>query len=247
MKSMKVLLVLIVLLFVAPAVFAQSLQDNPDYQAALQLQKSAEEAYANGDYDNANNYSAQAEELFNKVLAASDKDALKAQADSLLKLLDERMAKVDAKRAGKEFPDQLNNAKTRQGAAKDAYAAEDYQQSINEAQAALAALDELDALLAQGATTTGPAEGEIVLPRYYVVRLIPGNRDCLWNIAKYPFVFNDPTKWKLLYNANKKKLVVPANPDLILPKQILEIPSIAGEKREGTYDPTQTYPALPNK
>ncbi len=245
MKSMKSLFILIALLFAAAAGFAQSVQDNPDYQAALQLQKSAEEAYANGDYDGADNYSAQAEALFNKIQNAPNKDALKAQADSMLKTVQQRMAKVDVKRATKEFPDNLNNAKTRQASAKEAFTAEDYQQSINESQAALDALDALDALLAKGATN--PAEGEIVLPRYYVVRLIPANRDCLWNIAGYPFIFNDPMKWKLLYDANKGKLVVPANPDLILPKQVFEVPSIAGEKREGTYDPKKKYPALPKK
>ncbi|MBN2353616.1 MAG: hypothetical protein JXD23_13670 [Spirochaetales bacterium] len=240
MKSMKRLFIIIIVFCAATAGFAQSLQDNPDYQAALQLQKSAEEAYAAGDYDKADSYSAQAEELFNKVRLGTDNAGLKAQADALLKTLDERMSKLDVERANAEFPDQLNNAKTRQDAAKGAYDAEDFQQSIKEAQAALAALDELNSLLAQG-----PTGGEVVLPRYYVVRLVPGNRDCFWNIAGYPFVYGDPMKWKLLYDANKKKLVAPANPDLILPKQVFEIPPIAGEKREGTYDPAKKYPALP--
>jgi nucleoid-associated protein YgaU len=245
MKSMKAFFIMVILLCAATAGFAENLQDNPDYQAALQLQKSADEAYANGDYDAADNYSAQAEALFNKVQNAPNKDALKAQADSMLKTVEQRMAKVDVKRATKEFPDNLTNAKTRQSAAKDAFGAEDFQQSINESQAALDALDELDALLAK--QTTNPVEGEIVLPRYYVVRLIPANRDCLWNIAGYSFVYGDPMKWKILYDANKNKLPIPANADLILPKQVFEIPPIAGEKREGTYDPKKKYPALPKK
>jgi hypothetical protein len=175
MKSMKIFLVAVILLCAALSASAEGLLDNPDYQAALQLQKSADEAYASGDYVSADNYSAQAEALLNKLLAASGKDALKDQADSLIKAVDARLAKLDVKRANKDFPDQLKTARSDQQGAKDAFTAADYQTSIDKARAALAALDQLDTLLAQGTTPT--PEGEIVLPRYYVVRLIPANRD----------------------------------------------------------------------
>jgi nucleoid-associated protein YgaU len=83
------------------------------------------------------------------------------------------------------------------------------------------------------------------LPRYYAVRLIPERRDCLWRIAEYPFVYGDPWKWRLLYDANKAALVNPNDPDLVLPGQILEIPSLRGEFRSGTWDPSKPYVELP--
>jgi nucleoid-associated protein YgaU len=73
------------------------------------------------------------------------------------------------------------------------------------------------------------------LPAFYTVRLIESARDCFWRIAEYPFIYGDPWKWKILYEANKDKLPVPENPDLILPGIVLSIPSIAGETRSGHW------------
>jgi nucleoid-associated protein YgaU len=84
----------------------------------------------------------------------------------------------------------------------------------------------------QPVTVAGP-----VLPRYYIVRLIPDRRDCFWRIAEYDFVYGDPWKWPILYQANKSKIPDIDNPDLIEPGTVIEIPSIAGERREGTWDP----------
>ena len=75
------------------------------------------------------------------------------------------------------------------------------------------------------------------LPRYYVVRLITDRRDCFWRIAEYDFVYGDPWQWRVLYEANRDKIPDSDNPDWIEPGTILEIPSIAGEHREGTWDP----------
>ncbi len=82
------------------------------------------------------------------------------------------------------------------------------------------------------------------LPATYTVRLIPADRDCLYKIAGYSFVYSDSDKWTVLYKANKAKLSQPNNPDLILPDIVLDIPSIAGEKRSGAYDSNQSYPAF---
>ena len=72
----------------------------------------------------------------------------------------------------------------------------------------------------------------------YTVRLIPGKRDCLFRIAAYDYVYNDPTKWPLLYRSNEsiirkhyKKYAKNASQskysrpeDLIFPGQVLDIP-----------------------
>jgi nucleoid-associated protein YgaU len=85
------------------------------------------------------------------------------------------------------------------------------------------------------------------LPAVYIVRLIPERRDCLWRIAEYPFIYNNPLKWPVLYEANKKTFRDPSNPDLIFPDQVLNIPAIKGESRSGTWDPKKTYDPLPKK
>ena len=79
------------------------------------------------------------------------------------------------------------------------------------------------------------------LPAQYTVRPWNSTRDCLWNIAGQPWAYNDPAKWRLLYNANKSKLPDPNNPDLIEPGMIIDIPSINGEIRQGMYSNSLVY------
>ncbi len=79
------------------------------------------------------------------------------------------------------------------------------------------------------------------LPRYYVVRPWDETKDCYWNIAGRSYVYNNPALWENLYNANKANMEDPANPDLIHPGMKIEIPSIAGEVRSGTYDSSIKY------
>lgn len=86
-----------------------------------------------------------------------------------------------------------------------------------------------------------------VFPKFYKVRLITSKRDCLIRISAYPFIFNDPSKWMILYKANIDKLKYKNNPNLIFPNQIFEIPSINGEIREGVYDPEVKYEKFNNK
>lgn len=55
------------------------------------------------------------------------------------------------------------------------------------------------------------------LPTEYTVK----KGDCLWRISGYSFIYNDPRKWPVIYEANKDKI---RNPDLIYPGQLLLIP-----------------------
>jgi hypothetical protein len=52
---------------------------------------------------------------------------------------------------------------------------------------------------------------------YHVVK----KGECLWWIAEYEDIYNDPFMWPLIYNANKNQI---KDPDLIYPDQRLEIP-----------------------
>ncbi|MBW2637667.1 MAG: LysM peptidoglycan-binding domain-containing protein [Deltaproteobacteria bacterium] len=55
------------------------------------------------------------------------------------------------------------------------------------------------------------------LAGYHVVK----KGECLWWIAEYEDVYNDPFMWPLIYTANTDQIV---NPDLIYPDQKLKIP-----------------------
>ncbi|HMA99629.1 MAG TPA: hypothetical protein VKS21_01445 [Spirochaetota bacterium] len=56
----------------------------------------------------------------------------------------------------------------------------------------------------------------------YTVRYIPKRRDCLWRIAEYDFIYDDPYKWPLIWKANLDKI---EDPDLIFPEQTFRIPA----------------------
>ena len=45
--------------------------------------------------------------------------------------------------------------------------------------------------------------------------------ECLWWIAEYQQVYNDPFMWPLIYKANRDKI---KNPDRIFPKQVFSLP-----------------------
>ncbi len=72
----------------------------------------------------------------------------------------------------------------------------------------------------------------------YTVRLVPERRDCLWRIAEYPEIYEDPAQWPKIYRANKTTIDRGYNSylnnveeskysrseDLIFPGQVFDIP-----------------------
>jgi hypothetical protein len=63
-------------------------------------------------------------------------------------------------------------------------------------------------------------EGSVEEPElagYHVVK----KGECLWWIAEYEDIYNDPFMWPLIYTANTDQI---DNPDLIYPDQKLKIP-----------------------
>jgi len=77
-------------------------------------------------------------------------------------------------------------------------------------------------------TQTGSA-----LAAEYEVKYNPANRDCLWKIAGFDFIYGNPREWRRLYEHNRSGFRYPDNPNLIYPGQILQVPSINGEARSG--------------
>lgn len=141
-----------------------------------------------------------------------------------------------AKNAGKDksYSDEYNRASGLLDTSKSYLDKKDYDNSIKDSQGVLAIVEKM------GGITTA-------LPKYYKVVSRPKRTDSLWSISAYDFVYGDGMYWYILYNANRQKLKNPKNPNLILPGQILVIPSLMGEVREGLYDPAKEYGSIKRK
>ena len=61
------------------------------------------------------------------------------------------------------------------------------------------------------------ADEYAALPNQHTVQ----KGECLWWIAEYKQVYNDPFMWPLIYKANRGKI---QDPDLIYPNQVFSIP-----------------------
>lgn len=231
----------IVLLSGAVTAFAQnSLTENPNYIKAVDMQRMAQQYYDAGDYQKATEYSQQAEQLSKVALAESEKQRMKWMANSYKNRAAERIAFGEKNHAATRYPDVWTQAKTSFGIAQKTFDAEAYQDSVD---ASTTVIDLMAGVEPEqkAVATTPPAPKQVgskTLPAVYEVRLIESARDCFWRIAEYPFVYGDPWKWRLLYEANKDMIPDPNNPDLILPGMLMKIPSAAGEVREGTWVPT---------
>lgn len=55
------------------------------------------------------------------------------------------------------------------------------------------------------------------------------DRDCLWNIAKKPKIYNNPFLWPKIWQGNRDQI---KNPDIIHPGQVLKIPPKADLTKE---------------
>jgi len=247
----KYLLILIAMIAVSSlSLWGQSLTDNPDYQKSLELSAQAKQAFDGGDYDAATGYANQAKEFAALSDQYVDKMLAKAQADKELAKAKDKMAWADSVNAKSLYPDQYGTAAGQYADAQSAYGSEDYPKAADDARATVATLDEIAAAIAKAkadADAAALAAKKDAWPAVYVVRLIPARRDCLWRIAEYPFIYNNPFKWTVIYEANKKSFRDPGNPNLIFPGQKLQIPAIKGEARDGTYDPAKDYKAFPKK
>jgi nucleoid-associated protein YgaU len=67
-------------------------------------------------------------------------------------------------------------------------------------------------------------KGMIPPEKLYTVGTWQKDRDCLWNIAKKPDIYNDPFAWPKIWHNNQEQI---KNPDLIYPGQQLKINATA--------------------
>ena len=368
MKKITVIVAL-ALFFACAGLYAQDLRNNPEYQKGMEAKALAQRAFDEGDYVKSAEYSASAQEYFQKAKDYADLMALRFAAHNLRNRVKDRFRYADSINAQKDYPDEYAAALADFQKANDAFDAEDYPTSIagyralldmarelaprtpeptaelakaeslrndiakyglanfrpadarrgdeayntgkgligrnnRQARSALneaikfyqAVIDDAIATLTAKRTAelveakkradevnakilapdsynkaqqkersaesnlagkkwyeawtdsedalaayrmsydTALASGKLK-PEFYTVRLIPERRDCFWYIAEYDFVYGDPHKWRILWEANKHLLPDPRNPSLIEPGLRFRIPSLEGEIRSGDYQP----------
>ena len=191
-----------------------------DDKSILAFITDAEAAFKAKDYETADSKARAAVDL-------TDTIRKRDEAEKIFSLASAALDGAKQSKLGTEKPQEIQEASGHIDNAKTALDKENYDDCIKFSKDALAVLDRIG--------------GGAILPKYYKVRLIPKRRDCLWRIAEYDFVYKNGAYWHVLYNANRDSLKYPDNPDLIFPGQVFMLPSLKGEKREGTYDPNKRY------
>lgn len=255
---------LVLLISLATLIGAQSLLDDPEYRSLVnrvaELKQEAQVALDDGRYDEAVELSRQAEDVATEAEQYAEQRVLAFRANGWVNRAQQRVRYAESINASTHYPEEWDLASRHMADARGSFEARDWVAAIAASRLVMSTLEDIRPVrvVVEPEPRPEPApapepepepepepraepepepEPEPVLPRYYVVRLIPERRDCFWRIAEYDFVYGDPWKWPLLYEANREKLPEPDNPHLILPGMIVEIPSIDGERREGTWNP----------
>lgn len=224
---MKKIFASLLFLVIVSSVFAVSYKNNTYQKLANEYTKKAEIALNAGHYDDAVEYSRKAEENAALSKAYIETMIARTDAEEILNVARAQIAWAEEIDAPNTFPMAYTAAKESYNNAEAAFATENYSKVEGYANATLAAL--------KGVEEITP------LPEYYIVRPWADTKDCFWNIAKRPYIYNNPLLWENLYQSNKEDLEKPLDPNLIHPSMKMEIPSIAGEYRAGTYDPRKEY------
>ena len=224
---MKKFLSSLIILTVVSSLFAASYMNNTYQKLANEYTKKAEIALDAGQYADSVEYAKKAEE--NAALSKAYIETMMArnEAEDVLNLARNQIAWAEKIDAPNTFPMAYTAAKESLNNAETAFGNENYPKTKEYAQATLNALD--------GVEEVTP------LPQYYIVKPWAETKDCYWNISGRPYVYNNPLLWENLYQANKSEMPKPEDPNLIHPGMKMQIPSITGEYRAGTYDPKKSY------
>jgi nucleoid-associated protein YgaU len=223
----KLVLILVILLVTLGFVFGASYTNNEYQKKARELTALAQEAFDEGDYDKAIELTAQAEENAEKSQAYIQMMIAKADADKQMTIAKNQQAWALRVRGDVNYPMAYSAGTKSLENGQIAFGKEDF---VGASAYAIEAIQSFSSI-----------EEVTPLPQFYIVKPWAENKDCYWNISGRSYVYNNPTLWENLYQANKSKMKDPANPDLIYPGMKMEIPSITGEYREGTYSPKAEY------
>jgi nucleoid-associated protein YgaU len=210
--------------------FVNTLLNNQYLLESRRLTSLAEATFEQGDYDAAIAYAEEATryaEMSDSYVSIQMKIKKAHDAIAVAQVRLDWAVSIDA---SERYPQEYEQAQAAYKEACTARDGEDWDGALAAAFRVMALLSDLREL--------------VTLPAQYIVRSWNPMKDCLWNIAAKPQIYGDPVKWRILYNANKGKLVMPDNPDLIHPGMILDIPSINGEIRKGVWDENSSYTLL---
>ncbi len=224
---MKKLFLSICAVLAASTLFAVSYKNNTYQKLADEYTKKAEAALDAGEYVLAEDYAKKAEENAALSEAYVKKMLAKRDADEAMTAAGKKLKWAESINVERNFPMAYSAAQKAFGSAQESYNSEDYLMATSFAKQVLDALADVKEITP--------------LPQYYVVRPWADTKDCYWNISGRNYVYNNPLLWENLYQANKSKMPRPNDPNLILPGMKMEIPSITGEYREGTYNPSKKY------
>ncbi len=224
----KIISIFALVLFTVSA-FAISYKNNTYQKLADEYTRKAEKALDAGEYDDSVEYARLAEENAELSEAYVKMMMLRGKAEETIKLARNQLEWAESIDAQNTFPMAFTSAQDNLENAELSYDAEDYENAEKFAQLCLASLD--------GIREVTP------LPALYIVRPWAETKDCYWNISGRPYIYNNPLLWENLYQANKNNMPKPEDPNLILPGMKMEIPSLTGEYRSGTYDPKKEYEA----
>jgi hypothetical protein len=228
------------------AVVPNSIRNNKYFLESLRLTNLAQQSFDEGDYDASTRYSDDAvryarlsDEYVVLQLKIKETDDAIAAARSRLD-----WASSAAVNGQTRYPGEYGRAQTAYGEARSFRGAERWDDAVAAAGRVIDALAYLTAAPPSQPPPPVTPPGPTPLPAQYTVRPWSISKDCFWNISGRPWVYGDPTKWRVLYNANRAKLPQPDNPDLIHPGMILDIPSLKGEIRSGMWDASKNYSPL---
>lgn len=223
----KLVLILVILLVTLGFVFGASYTNNEYQKKARELTALAQEAFDEGDYDKAIELTAQAEENAEKSQAYIQMMIAKADAEKQMTIAKNQQAWALRVRGDVNYPMAYSAGTKSLENGQIAFDKEDF---VGASAYAIEAIQSFSSI-----------EEVTPLPQFYIVKPWAETKDCYWNISGRSYVYNNPTLWENLYQTNKSKMKDPANPDLIYPGMKMEIPSISGEYREGTYSPKAEY------
>jgi hypothetical protein len=191
------------------AAIPEGIRNNSYFLESIRLSRLAQETFEFGDYVASASFAQEAirfAELSDRYVS----EQLVGEARRLLTW-------ADNNDIANRFPNNYNEGKNQHDIAVAAQSNEEWDDSIN------AAIKSIEILAAFTRTSPGTTTGTGTT-RQYTVRTWRVERDCLWNIAGYPWVYGDPWRWRELYEANRHRLPDPNNPHLILPGMVLDIP-----------------------
>jgi tetratricopeptide (TPR) repeat protein len=227
----------------------QSIRNNRFFLESVRLARLANETFEYGDYDASENFAQEAirfAQLSDEFVILQLKIK---EADDAIAAAKRRLDWAVSSGAANRYPNEYSQGQSYYNISLRERSAENWDEAIAAANRVIDALAYISPDAARPAapppaatTTTTPSV--LPLPSQYTVRTWSSFRDCLWNIAGYSWVYNDPHQWRILYNANKSRMPQPENPDLIEPGMILDIPSIRGESRQGMWSPSGNYAPL---